>query len=343
MDDIQGRKADHLVIASTKPITMSRSAGFDAVELIHHALPEVDLDRISLATTFLGHRLSAPILVSSMTGGTDRGREINRHLGEAIHELGLAMAVGSQRVMLENPSTLPTFRVVREVAPNALVLGNLGAVQLNYGMGAQEILHAADAIDANGMFLHLNPLQEAVQPEGNTNFFGLLDKIEDLANRLPMPLLVKEVGSGISPDIAMALAARRIQAIDVSGAGGTSWAHIEGLRTTDPGRQRMARLFSNWGIPTVTSLRECRRRLPQFPLIASGGIRSGLDMAKAVALGADLVGVAHLLLDPAMQSTEAVISALQQWIWELRVSMFLVGAANLNELKGRYQISDVIQ
>lgn len=249
MADIQKRKDDHIDIALTKPVTMDRSAGFNDVELMHRALPQIDLDSISLQTTFLGHSLSAPILASSMTGGTDRSQQINRHLAEAVRELDLAMAVGSQRVMLENPGVRPSFTVVREVAPDILLFGNLGAVQLNYGMGVHEFREAAEAIRADGMFLHFNPLQEAIQPEGNTNFSGLLDKIETVAVQLPIPLLAKEVGSGMAPDVAAALADRQVKAIDVSGAGGTSWAQIEGMRATDPGRQRLAQIFSDWGIP----------------------------------------------------------------------------------------------
>lgn len=333
MADIQKRKDDHIDIALTKPVTMVRSAGFNDVELMHRALPQIDLDSISLQTTFLGHSLSAPILASSMTGGTDRSQQINRHLAEAVRELDLAMAVGSQRVMLENPGVRPSFTVVREVAPDILLFGNLGAVQLNYGMGVHEFREAAEAIRADGMFLHFNPLQEVIQPEGNTNFSGLLDKIETVAVQLPIPLLAKEVGSGMAPDVAAALADRQVKAIDVSGAGGTSWAQIEGMRATDPGRQRLAQIFSDWGIPTVQSLVLCRTRLPHFPLIASGGIRNGLDAAKALALGADLIGLAHPLLDPASHSTDAVFQMLQQFMLELRVAMFLVGAATVADLR----------
>ncbi|MCL5115885.1 MAG: type 2 isopentenyl-diphosphate Delta-isomerase [Firmicutes bacterium] len=335
MADIRKRKDDHIDIALTKPVTMTRSAGFDDWEFMHQALPELDLADVSLETHFLGHALSAPILVSSMTGGTERSGDINRHLAEAVRELGLAMAVGSQRVMLEDPRALPSFAIVREVGPTMPVFGNLGAVQLNYGMGIDQFQRAREAIRADGMFIHLNPLQEAIQPEGNTNFSRLLDKIETVARALPVPLLAKEVGSGIAPDLAVELTKRQVKAIDVSGAGGTSWAQIEGMRATDPGRQRLAQIFSNWGIPTVQSLRLCRDRLPTLPLIASGGIRNGLDAAKALALGANLIAMAHPLLEPASQSTEAVIAALQQFMLELKVSMFLAGAATIADLQAK--------
>ncbi len=333
MGDIGKRKEDHIHIALTKQVAMNRTTGFDDVELIHRALPEVDFARISLETTFLSHPLSAPVLISSMTGGTDQGREINRHLAEAARERGLAMAVGSQRVMLEQPWTRSSFTVVREVAPEIVLFGNLGAVQLNYGMGIHAVREAIGAIRADGLFLHLNPLQEAIQPEGNTDFLGLLDKIHAVAAQLPVPVLIKEVGCGIDPDIAEALVRCNVQGIDVSGAGGTSWAQIEGMRAQDASRQRLATVFANWGINTARSLVLCRARLPKLPLIASGGIRNGLDAAKALALGADLIGIAHPLLEAATHSTEEVIAVLDQFLLELKVAMFLTGAGSLADLR----------
>ena len=335
MADIWQRKMDHIDIALTKRVTMEQSAGFDDFDLMHQALPEIDLADVSLHAVFLGHSLSAPILVSSMTGGTERSYGINLHLAEAVRELGLAMAVGSQRIMVEDPLTRSSFAVAREVAPNIPLYGNLGAVQLNYGMGVDAFQQAAEAIRADGMFLHLNPLQEAIQFEGNTNFSQLLDKIQTLSGQLSVPLLAKEVGSGITPEVAVALAERHVKGIDVSGAGGTSWAQIEGMRTTDPGRKRLAEIFANWGIPTAKSLLLCRAHLPGFPLIASGGIRNGLEAAKALALGADLVGLAYPLLEPATRSTDAVIEVLKQFILEVRMAMFLVGAHDIGTLKTR--------
>lgn len=335
MADIWQRKADHIDIALTKRVTMTQSTGFDGFDLVHQALPEIDLADVSLHVMFLGHFLSAPILVSSMTGGTERSYSINVHLAEAVRELGLAMAVGSQRIMVEDPLTRPSFAIARAVAPNIPLYGNLGVVQLNYGMGVDAFQQAAETIRADGMFLHLNPLQEAVQSEGNTNFSLLFSKIQTLADHLPIPLLAKEVGSGIAPEIAVALAGCHIKGIDVSGAGGTSWAQIEGMRAADPDRQRLAEVFANWGIPTAESLILCRAQLPGFPLIASGGIRNGLEAAKALAMGADLIGLAYPLLEPANHSTEAVIKVLKQFILELRVAMFLVGAVDVVALKSR--------
>ncbi len=339
--NIGKRKDEHIDIALNERVSMNCTTGFENFEFMHQALPEMNLTDVSLATTFLGHRLAAPLLISSMTGGTGRGREINRHLAEAARELGLAMAVGSQRIMLEDPSMRSSFTVVREVAPDMVILGNLGAVQFNYGMALADLEEARAVIRADGMFLHLNPLQEAIQDEGNTNFTGLLDKIEHIARLLPVPLLVKEVGSGIAPSVAQKLAACHVQGIDVSGAGGTSWASIEGMRTADPSRQRLAKTFSNWGISTARSLILCRRLLPNFPLIASGGIRNGLEAAKALALGANLVGLAYPLLEPAMQGTREVIEFLQQFLSEIRIAMFLTGSKTLSDLQSRGIICSV--
>lgn len=245
------------------------------------------------------------------------------------------MAVGSQRIAIEHPETADTFKVARDAAPDVPIFGNIGAVQLNYGIAADELHQAIKILNADGLFLHVNPLQEAIQSEGDTNFRGLLDQIGHLAKQVDFPLLVKEVGCGIAPEIAVSLAERGVAAIDVSGAGGTSWASIESKRTTDPERQRLGEVFSNWGIPTVESLELCRRALPNYPLIASGGIRNGLDVAKAIALGADLVAFAMPLLEPATRSTEAVIQAINQIILECRVAMFLIGARDIASLKER--------
>jgi isopentenyl-diphosphate delta-isomerase len=343
VDGIHKRKDEHIDIVLNEQVTMSRTTGFENFEFIHQALPEINLADVCLKTTFLGHRLSAPLLISSMTGGTERGRDINRHLAEAARELGLAMAVGSQRIMLEDVAARPSFTVVREVAPDIALFGNLGAIQFNYGMSLRNLEDAATIIRADGMFLHFNPLQESIQPEGNTNFAGLLEKIHQVARALPVPVLVKEVGCGIAPELAQQLAERRVQGIDVSGAGGTSWASIEGMRATDPSARRLAQVFSDWGIDTARSLILCRRRLPGFPLIASGGIRNGLDAAKALALGANLVGLAYPLLEPAARGTKEVIRVLQQFMTELRVAMFLTGSKTLVDLQTRPVIRKVFR
>jgi isopentenyl-diphosphate delta-isomerase len=334
MNDISQRKLDHIDLCLHEDVSMGGNpTGFDRFAFIPEALPELAPEDISLATTFLGRSLSAPILISSMTGGPARGENINRHLAEAAQALGLPMAVGSQRIIFEHPEALASFKAARAAGPDIFLLGNLGAVQLNYGFDAARIAEAVAAIGADGVFLHLNALQELVQPGGDTNFRGLLDRIEAAARALPFPLLVKEVGCGISPATARRLAARGVAAIDVSGAGGTSWAKIEAQRTNEPAQRTLGELFGNWGLPTTVALQGCREALPDFPLIASGGVRNGLDIAKAIALGADLVGMAMPLLAPATRSGADVTATLQQLMTELRATMFLIGVPDIATLR----------
>lgn len=330
---IEDRKRDHIDICLTRPVSMRRRNGFEDYDLMAQALPELNLTEISLATRFLGRDLAAPVMIAAMTGGSKQAREINRHLAEAAQELGLAMGVGSQRIMFEDSSARSSFTVVREVAPHILLFGNLGAVQLNYGFTKDMVRNAVDIIEGDGIFLHLNSLQEAIQPEGNTNFRGLLARIGEVAMQLSFPVMVKEVGSGIHPELATELAAHHVAAIDVGGAGGTSWAAIEAFRATSPISKDLGKVFGNWGIPTAQSLRLCHERLPDYPLIATGGIRDGLTIAKALVLGASLVGIAKPLLEPATQSTAAVIATLEKLLAELRVAMFLVGASDIRTLK----------
>lgn len=333
MTNIKKRKADHIEIALNEDVTMSRSTGLEHRHFSHQALPEIALEDISLATNFLGHDIAAPLLISSMTGGSTYGETINRHLGEAAQALQIPMGVGSQRIMLEQPDVLSSFKSARDAAPDISIFGNMGIAQLNDGVGASDIRYVVEAIGANGCFLHMNPLQEAVQPSGDSNFRELLDQIGSLVEQVDFPILAKEVGCGISPEISKSLADRGVTAIDVSGAGGTSWAKIESLRTDDPVQQRLGDVFKNWGIPTADALISNRRVLPDLPLIASGGIRTGLDVAKAIALGADTAAFAMPLLQPALQSAQAVIRTIEQILQELRVTMFLVGAKDIPDLK----------
>jgi isopentenyl-diphosphate Delta-isomerase len=340
--DISRRKLDHIELCLSSDVSMTKPTGFNRLFFMHQALPEIALEDVSLETSFLGHPVSAPIFISSMTGGPARGEEINRHLGEAAKALKLPMGVGSQRIIFENKDARRTFEAARKAGPDVPLFANLGAVQFNYGFGIDEVLEAVSSIEANGIFLHLNALQEVVQPGGNTNFRNLLGQIGEVAAKVDFPVIVKEVGCGISPNVATVLAAKGVSAIDVSGAGGTSWAKIESHRTSDYAKRTLGEVFGNWGIPTAESLVLCRDALPDFPLIASGGIRTGLEVAKAIALGADMVSFAMPLLEPATKSSEDVIAALEQIMAELRVAMFLIGVRDIPSLKAsRYLLKEV--
>jgi len=326
------RKADHLRISLEEDVTFpSLVTGFEDFRFTHCALPELDREAVDLTTHFLGRPLRVPILISSMTGGIPEAGEINRRLAQAAQVMGVAMGLGSQRAGLEDPEVVSTYQV-RSVAPNVPLYANLGAVQFNYGYTVEHARRAVEMIEADGLILHLNPLQEALQPHGNTNFHGLLDKIAVLCRQMPVPVIVKEVGWGLSGSVARQLIEAGVAALDVAGAGGTSWSEVEKYRT-DPVRRRMAEAFAGWGLPTAEALLQVRAVAPDLPLIASGGIRTGVDAAKALALGADLVGLASPLLKAAAQSAEAVIAELTQISEELRTAMFCVGAGDLAALR----------
>lgn len=338
MTDIFTRKADHVRACLTAESQFAHgprgeaTSSFDAIQLMPEALPEIALEDVDLTTPLLGKTLSAPILVSSMTGGPELGARINRHLAEAVEALQLGMGLGSQRIAIEHVEARPTF-VVRPYAPTALVLANLGAVQLNYGYGAREARLAVELAEADGLFLHLNAIQEAVQEGGDTNFRGLHDKIRALVADVAFPVAVKECGAGIGPRTVERLFDAGVAFVDLSGAGGTSWAKVEGLRATSPLHRTLGDTYRNWGLPTPRAIVEARARCPRGVLVASGGIRSGLDAAKALALGADAVSIAQPVLAAAMDGTEAVIAVLQRFIAELRVACFAVGVRTPRALR----------
>jgi isopentenyl-diphosphate delta-isomerase len=328
----QTRKKEHLELClDTDSVLSPSSTGLEAYRFVHNALPEIDIDEIDVSTTFLGKRLKAPILISSMTGGFDLARKVNRNLAAAAQALGLAMGVGSQRVAIEEPSAAPSFQV-RDLAPDILLFGNLGAVQLNYGYGIDQCRRAVAMIGADGLILHLNVLQEAVQPEGNRNFKGLTGKIATVCAELDVPVVAKEVGNGISVDVAMRLQRAGVKAIDIAGKGGTSWSAVEAQRAARRG-QPADTAFADWGIPTEEALISVRKALPELPLIASGGIRTGVDMAKSIALGADLAALGQPLLAAALESADKVVESLAGAIHELKVSMLCVGAKRLGDLR----------
>lgn len=334
------RKDEHIRICVNEHVEGSLSAGFDRYHFEHVALPEIDFADISTQTEFLDKPLSAPFLVSSMTGGTPTAKAINRRLAEHAEKRGWAMAVGSMRAMLEDRDLAESFQV-RRYAPSIVLLANLGLVQLNYGFTAEHCRAAVEQIEANALVFHLNSMQEVFQPEGNTNFSTLLSKLESVCSQLDIPIGVKEVGWGITGDTAAQLREAGVQFIDVSGAGGTSWSQVEKHRISDPMRRKAAETFAVWGNPTAECIRSVRSRIPLGTVIASGGITNGLDAAKAIALGADLAGIGRTLLAPAIESSEALELAFEQLEWELRVAMFGIGAAQLKELKSTARLRPI--
>ena len=331
---IAARKSQHLDLVLHEAVEFERSSGLERFEFVHEALPELSLESIDTTTTFLKKRLSAPLLVSSMTGGTERAGEINQRIAKAVAELGLGMGVGSQRISAEQPEVLSTFQV-RQVAPEVLLIANLGAVQLNYGFTVDGCIRLVESIGADALALHLNPLQEAIQPEGDDDFRGLEKKINSLCTSAPFPIIVKEIGCGISAETAQRLLAAGVAAIDVGGAGGTCWADIEGRRSESESTRQIAQTFREWGIPTADAVRSIRQNCPKVQLIASGGLRSGLDVAKCLALGANVTAVAGPVLKAADQSDRAVIDLLDRMIRELKLAMFCTGSSQPSELSRR--------
>ncbi|MCL4545030.1 MAG: type 2 isopentenyl-diphosphate Delta-isomerase [Chloroflexi bacterium] len=332
MARISQRKEDHLRIALQPEVQEAAMLSFAALRLEHNALPEVDLADVDLTTGFLGHRLRAPLLIGAMTGGTDRARAINRNLAAAAEATGVAFSVGSQRAALMHSELRSTY-AVRDVAPTVMLFANLGAVQLRRGFGFRECQDAIAMIQADGLILHVNALQEALQQDGDTTFSGLEEAIGSICHQLSQPVIVKEVGFGISASVAARLRAAGVAAVDVQGAGGTSWSRIEGTRTSSARLAHAADAFAGWGIPTPLCIAQVRACCPDLPLIGGGGIRSGVDAAKALALGADVVTAAQPFLEPATLSMEAVIERIEQMLFELRVAMFTTGCQRINDLR----------
>lgn len=327
------RKTDHIRINLEEDVqSRDITTGLERFRFVHNALPELNLDEIDMRCSFLGRPLEAPILISSMTGGVERGWEITRRLAMAAQELGCAIGVGSQRAAIEDPSRVRFFQV-RDVAPDVLLFANLGAVQLNYGFGPDECRRAVDMIQADALVLHLNAMQEALQPEGNRDFSGLMRRIGEVCSAVDVPIIVKEVGFGISADVARRLVDHGVAAIDASGAGGTSWSAVEHHRAATPLYRRLSETFIDWGIPTATSVQMARSGAPRAPLIASGGLRTGLDAAKVIALGADLAGFAGPMLKAAATGENAAVQLLTVLREELRLAMFGTGAATIPSLK----------
>jgi isopentenyl-diphosphate Delta-isomerase len=328
------RKAEHLRINIERDVAgKGIDAGFGAYRFRHRALPEIDLADVDPSVAIFGRRLNAPLLISCMTGGTPEARRINRRLARVAQEHRLAMGLGSGRALIESPESIATFDV-RAVAPDVALLANLGAVQLNKGYTVAQCRQLVELLRADALVLHLNPLQEALQPEGDTCFGGLLTHIARLCGEAEFPIVVKEVGWGIGPDEVRALFDAGVTAVDVAGAGGTSWSEVERYRIADPSRARVAAAFAGWGISTAQCIIAARAIAPTEMLIASGGIRPGLDVAKALALGANVVGIAGPFLRAANEDFEAAGSFARELVETLRIAMFCVGARTPAELRG---------
>jgi isopentenyl-diphosphate delta-isomerase len=326
------RKAEHLRINIERDVASKGvGTGFDAYRFTHRALPEIDLGDVDLSAQLFGRVLAAPLLISCMTGGTPEAREINRRLARVAQTHGLAMGLGSGRALIEAPETIASFDV-RGEAPDVPLMANLGAIQLARGYGAAECRRLVAVLRADALVLHLNPLQEALQSEGDTCFRGLLQRIAALCAELDVPVVVKEVGWGIAAPDVRALFEAGVAAVDLAGAGGTSWSEVERHRIAQPWRARVAAAFAGWGIPTAQCVAQARAAAPDGTLIASGGVRDGLDVAKALALGADVVGIAGPFLRAADRGVEAADELARELIETLRIAMFCTGARTPRDL-----------
>ena len=333
---IKNRKDEHITICLEKDVEARKATtGFEEVFLIHKALPEINLRDVKTETTFLNHNFSAPIIVEGMTGGTERAMKINAAIAQAVEELGLGMGVGSQRAALENPELEKTYKIVREKAPTSFIVSNIGGPQIAMKYDLKKIKRAVEMIDADALAIHLNPLQEAIQPEGETVYAGIIGKIEKIVNSVDVPVIVKETGAGISAEVARQLEKAGVACIDVAGAGGTSWAAVEYYRAAKTGNEFSRDLgleLWDWGIPTAVSLVEVVQSV-SLPVIASGGLRSGLDIAKSIALGASLAGVARPILISASKGYDETKKTLCKLVNQLRNVMFLIGVDSIEKLK----------
>ncbi|MBP1968526.1 isopentenyl-diphosphate delta-isomerase [Virgibacillus natechei] len=338
-EGINKRKTEHIRLCLTENVEgVNKSTGLEGINFIHNALPEINLDDIQLDTTFLNKKMNAPFLVSSMTGGSELATKINQNLAIAAEEKGWAVALGSTRALLESDAHKGSF-LIREQAPTVPLIANLGVVQLNYGYGAEEAKRIVEMTGADSLVLHFNTLQEAVQDGGDLNFENLLPKIEKVTQALDVPVIAKEVGFGIDGTVAEKLYHAGISHIDVAGAGGTSWSQVEKLRSEDPLKRAAAEAFNDWGLPTKDCIVSVRSKLPNVPLIASGGMKTGVDAAKAITLGADVIGFARQLLQAATESSTEVVRTMDQIELELKMAMFGIGAGTLEELKNTKRVS----
>jgi isopentenyl-diphosphate delta-isomerase len=334
-------KAHHIDACLTPAVEYTKSAGFDRWDFVNQALPELSLEQIDVSTTLVGKAMKAPLMIAPMTGGVDRAHVLNRRLARAAEKFGLAMGVGSQRVGIESDDRAVTFKV-RDEAPNIVLFANFGVGQLAKGWGAEQARRAVGMIGADALFLHMNPIQEAAQG-GDVDFRGLVPRIKALCAAMRaegVPVFAREVGFGVSADAAKRLIEAGIAGIDCAGAGGTSWAKVEGLCAKTERRRKMGIAFGEWGIPTATAIREVRSVSSRIPLIATGGLRSGLDLAKALALGADVGAMARPMLVAAHAGDDVLDGFIQDTLDELRIAMFGIGAGSLEGLRGTAQLRE---
>lgn len=336
----ESRKVDHVKINLEQDVSFPRlTTGLETVRFMHRAVPELDLDEIDTSVELFGKTLAVPFLISSMTGGAELANKLNRNLAEAAQEYGIAMGLGSQRAAIEDENLAYTFKL-RDIAPDAVLLANVGAVQLNYGYGVDAMRKAVDMAEADALILHFNVLQEAVQPEGDTNFGRLLPAIEDVCKQIGVPVVAKEVGWGFSPADVQRLVDAGISAIDVAGSGGTSWSEVEYHRAQTKHHQDVARAFADWGIPTKDAIDYAKQAAPELPIFASGGLRDGIDIAKCIALGATLGGLASPFLKAANESVEAVNALIETLTVQLRVAMLASSSRTISDLQQAELIHD---
>lgn len=332
MQKLRDRKDDHIFLSLKGCCQSAIDSGFDSYHFEHNALPELDFSEIDTSVKFLNKTLSIPLVISSITGGGSQSLKINRTLAKLSNEFNIGFAVGSQRAAVENPNLRDSF-AIRSLTPHALLFANLGAVQLNYGFGLDQCKTAVDMLEADALMLHLNPLQEIFQKGGNKNFSGLLKKIEYICTHLAVPVIVKEVGYGISSSVAKKLYEVGVRIIDVAGAGSISWANIESMRNNDDIVKKAAFAFQDWGNPTVYAIESISRDLPEIQIIGSGGVSDGVKMAKALALGASVCGNASNFLQAAMDSEESCKNLIKILLFELKTAMFCIGAKSIYDLK----------
>jgi len=340
---IKQRKKEGIVIPLTRNVQAKESSTYlEYVKLIHNALPEIDFDAVETSQKFLGHNFRAPIIIDSMTGGTPEATKINSRLSLAAEKFGFGMGLGSQRAGLLSRELAETYSIARSNAPNAFLVANIGGAQLSKGLKINDIKNMIQMIEADALVVHLNPLQELIQPEGEPKYKGVLSKIKEICSNFDIPIIVNEVGAGISMDVAKRLQSAGVSAINVAGSGGTSWAGVEKLRAEtahDNNKINLGELFWDWGIPTAVSLIEVTKSV-KIPVIASGGIRNGLEIAKCIALGANMCGMAFPFLRHASKSLESLYDFTNRTLIELRSAMFLVGSKNINQLgKTRFMVT----